>query len=81
VATDHALFAHAPVSGLAGRHRLHLPVARFDARFIGWRLIMFIPFGLLVAVLLRWRPPLLPYMVVVHMLMDASVMYFVMAAS
>ena len=53
----------------------------FDARFIGWRLLMFVPFGLLVAVLLRWRPQLLPYMVVVHMLMDASVMYFVLAAA
>jgi membrane protease YdiL (CAAX protease family) len=53
----------------------------FDARFIAWRLIMFVPFGLLVAVMLRWRPQLLPYMVVVHMLMDASVMYFVLAAS
>jgi hypothetical protein len=53
----------------------------FDARFIAWRLLMFVPFGLLVAVLLRWRPQLLPYLVVVHMLMDASVMYFVLAAS
>ena len=53
----------------------------FDARFMVWRLVMFVPFGLLVAVLLRSRPQLLPYMVVVHMLMDASVMYFVLAAS
>jgi hypothetical protein len=53
----------------------------FDARFIAWRLIMFVPFGLLVAVMLRWRPQLLPYMVVVHMLMDLSVVYFVLAAS
>ena len=42
---------------------------------------MFIPFSLLVSVVLRWRPQLLPYMVVVHMLMDASVIYFVLAAS
>jgi membrane protease YdiL (CAAX protease family) len=53
----------------------------FDARFIVWRLLMFVPFGLLVAVMLRWRPQLLPYMVVVHMLMDLSVVYFVLAAS
>ena len=53
----------------------------FDARFIGWRLLMFVPFGLLVAVILRWRPQLLPYMMVVHVLMDASVMWFVLAAS
>jgi hypothetical protein len=53
----------------------------FDARFIVWRLLMFVPFGLLLAVLLRWRPQLLPYMVVVHILMDVSVMYFVLAAS
>lgn len=53
----------------------------FDARFIAWRLIMFVPFALFMAALLRWRPQLLPYTVVVHMLMDASVMYFVLAAS
>jgi hypothetical protein len=53
----------------------------FDVRFIAWRLIMFVPFGLFMAALLRWRPQLLPYTVVVHMLMDASVMYFVLAAS
>jgi hypothetical protein len=53
----------------------------FDVRFMAWRLIMFLPFALLIAVLLRWRPQLLPYMVVVHMLMDASVMIFVLTAS
>ena len=53
----------------------------FDARFILWRLLMLVPFALLVAVVLRWRPQLLPYLVVVHMLMDASVMWFVLTAS
>ncbi len=53
----------------------------FDVRFIAWRLLMFVLFGLLVAVLLRWRPQLLTYMVAVHMLMDASVTWFVLAAS
>jgi len=42
-----------------------------DARFILRRLLMFMPFALLMAVVLRWRPQLLPYLVVVHMLMDA----------
>ena len=53
----------------------------FDARFIAWRLIMFVPFGLFMSALLRWRPQLLPYTVVVHVLIDASVGYFVLAAA
>jgi hypothetical protein len=53
----------------------------FDTRFMAWRLISFLPFALFMAALLRWRPQLLPYTVVVHILMDASVMYFVLAAS
>jgi membrane protease YdiL (CAAX protease family) len=64
---------------LAFQH-VTLPLV-FDARFMLWRLLMFVPFGLLVAVMLRWRPQLLPYMVVVHMLMDVSVFWFVLDAS
>lgn len=43
-----------------------------DGRFIAWRLLMFVPLALFVGVLLRWRPQLLPYMVLVHGLMDMS---------
>jgi hypothetical protein len=44
----------------------------FDGRFFLWRLLMYIPFACWVAVLIRWRPRLLPYIAVVHMLMNLS---------
>lgn len=43
-----------------------------DARFIAWRAFMFIPFAFLVGITLLWRPRLLPYLVVVHILMDLA---------
>ncbi len=44
----------------------------FDWRFFTWRLLMFIPFAFLVGAILRWRPRLMPYMAVVHFLIDAA---------
>lgn len=44
----------------------------FDARYIVWRGLMFIPFAFLAGIALRWRPRLLPYMAIVHVLMDMS---------
>jgi hypothetical protein len=44
----------------------------FDARFIAWRGLMFVPFALLVGSLLAWRPRLLPFLAAVHVLMDVS---------
>jgi hypothetical protein len=44
----------------------------FDARFIVWRGLMFLPFAFLVGIVLRWRPTLLPYLVIIHVLMDVS---------
>jgi membrane protease YdiL (CAAX protease family) len=44
----------------------------FDGRFILWRALMFIPFAFLVGITLHWRPRLMPYMVVVHTLMDMA---------
>jgi hypothetical protein len=44
----------------------------FDLRFIAWRGLMFIPFGFLVGILLHWRPRLLPYLALTHVLMDLS---------
>lgn len=41
-----------------------------DWRFVVWRLGMFIPFALLLGVTIRWRPRLLPYLMVVHVLID-----------
>jgi hypothetical protein len=44
-----------------------------DGRFITYRLIMFLPFAILIAVVMRTRPRLMPYMAVIHVLMDLSV--------
>jgi hypothetical protein len=33
---------------------------------------MFFPFTVLIAVVMRWRPRLMPYMAMVHFLMDMS---------
>ncbi|MCC6811910.1 MAG: hypothetical protein IT381_31085 [Deltaproteobacteria bacterium] len=41
-----------------------------DGRFMAWRATMFLPFALLVGFLIRRRPTLMPYIVVVHGLMD-----------
>jgi hypothetical protein len=43
-----------------------------NGRFIIWRLMMFLPFAFLVALVMRWRPRLLPYLAVVHIGMDLS---------
>jgi hypothetical protein len=44
----------------------------FDLRFIAWRALMFIPFAFVVGIMLHWRPRLLPYIAIIHILMDAS---------
>jgi hypothetical protein len=44
-----------------------------DPRFILWRLGMYMPFALLVGLLLKLRPTLLPYFMIVHALADLSV--------
>lgn len=43
-----------------------------DVNFILWRGLMFLPFAFLVGLMMLWRPRLLPYIAVVHVLMDAS---------
>jgi hypothetical protein len=44
-----------------------------DGRFITYHLVMFLPFAVLIAIVMRIRPRLMPYMAVVHVLMDMSV--------
>jgi hypothetical protein len=57
-----------PALFLAAQHAT-LPLL-FDARFIFWRLLMFLPLALYVGLVLRWRLRLLPYMMVLHGLLD-----------
>ncbi len=56
---------------LLGLQHLALPLL-FDVRFIIWRGLMFIPFAFLVGIVMHWRPRLLPYIAIVHVLMDMS---------
>jgi hypothetical protein len=44
-----------------------------DGRFITYRLVMFLPFAVLIALVMRARPRFMPYMAVIHTLMDLSV--------
>lgn len=52
----------------------------FNGRFIAWRFLMFLPFALFLGLLLRWRPQLLPYLVVVHGLMDLAAVLMIPTA-
>jgi hypothetical protein len=69
--TGRAWLAVALASGFLALQHVALPLL-FDGRFILWRSLMFLPFALMVGILLHWRPRLLPYMVIVHMLIDAA---------
>lgn len=44
-----------------------------NGRFIVYRLVMFLPFAILMALVMRTRPRLMPYMAVMHVMMDMSV--------
>lgn len=57
---------------LAAQH-VTLPLV-LDARFLFWRLLMFLPFALFLGVVLRRRPSLMAYVIVLHGLLDAAVL-------
>lgn len=44
-----------------------------DVRFITFRLVMFLPYALIIALVMRWRPRLMPYMIVIHALINTSI--------
>jgi hypothetical protein len=48
----------------------------FDWRFVTWRLLMFIPFAFMAGFLLQRRPRLMPYMAVVHIVLDMGTAFF-----
>jgi hypothetical protein len=56
---------------MLGLQHMAVPLL-FDARYLAWRGLMFIPFAFFAGLLLRWRPRLLPYVAAVHVLMDLS---------
>lgn len=51
-----------------------------DYRFILWRALMFLPFALATGILMRWCPRLMPYMVILHILMDLSLAPYFLGA-
>ena len=55
---------------LAAQH-CFLPLL-LDGRFLLWRLGMYLPFALFAGLMLKLRPSLLPYMAIVHGLIDIS---------
>jgi len=44
----------------------------FNLPFFTWRALMYIPFAFLVGIVMRWRPRLLPYLAIIHVIMDMS---------
>ncbi len=64
---------------LSAQH-IALPLI-FNGRFMFWRLVSFLPFALFLGLLIDWRPRLLPYLMVVHALMDISLMAYVVIRS
>jgi hypothetical protein len=73
VRTGKPWLAYTLASLLLGLQHLTAPLL-FDGRFIIWRGLMFLPFAFLVGLALKWRLRLLPYLVIVHILMDFAAM-------
>jgi hypothetical protein len=53
----------------------------FDAQFIVWRALMFLPFALWMGFVIQRRPTTLPYLVIAHGLLDLSLPILVLTAS
>ena len=78
--TKHAWLAIGLTSFWLAAQHICLPFLP-DVRFIIWRLAMFLPFALFLAIILRWRLRLLPYLVIIHGLMDLSTAFLVLSVS
>jgi hypothetical protein len=68
-----------PAFWLAAQH-CTLPLI-FDGRFVVWRFAMFLPFALMIGIVVHWRPRLLPYMMVGHGLLDLQMGMMILSAS
>jgi hypothetical protein len=68
-----------PVIFLAAQH-MTLPLI-FDSRFMLWRLIAFLPFALMLGLFIHWRPRMLPYLMIVHGLIDMATAVLVLMVS
>jgi len=47
----------------------------FDIRFIIWRGLMYLPFAIYIGIIIRWRPRLLPFICIIHWLMNLSFVF------
>jgi hypothetical protein len=71
-------FAWLIASFFLGAQHMFLPLI-LDGRFMLWRLGMYLPFALFAGLMIKFRPTLLPYYMIVHALMDVSaVMVYLM---
>jgi hypothetical protein len=64
---------------LSAQH-IALPLV-FDGRFILFRLLVFLPFALMLGIALRLRPSLLPYLMIGHGLIDLATIVVVLMVS
>jgi len=44
----------------------------FDTRYLAWRGLMFLPFAFLAGIIMHWRPRMLPYLAIIHVIMDMA---------
>lgn len=72
-----AWFAVLLVGFFHGLQHIALPLI-FDGRFMLWRLGMYLPFALFIAVILYRRPRQLPYLMAVHGLMDLQAILMIL---
>jgi hypothetical protein len=56
---------------MLGLQHMAVPLI-LDLPYLTWRGLMFLPFATFLGIVLHWRPRLLPYLAIVHVLMDAS---------
>jgi hypothetical protein len=68
-----------PALFLSAQH-VTLPLIT-DWRFMVWRLFMFLPFALIVGLIVRLRPSLLAYLVVLHGLLDLTLVIMLVRIS
>jgi membrane protease YdiL (CAAX protease family) len=69
----------APALFLSAQH-VTLPLI-IDWRFMVWRLFMFLPFALIVGMIVQARPSLLAYLVVLHGLLDLTLVIMLVQIS
>jgi hypothetical protein len=72
--------AIALTSVMLGFQHMAIPLL-FDMRFLAWRGLMFLPFALIMGILINFRPRLLPYYAAIHALMELSLLGYFLAVA